>query len=300
MNNYGNQGYGQQGYGQDPYNQGYPQGQAPAGGGFKLTTDRELYCKCVGNGQLFAKKGSMVGYEGQFKFSKRLLGTNQGNIAGQVLNHALRKVTGENLEIMEVTGSGTVYLADRAQHVTILDLEPNGPWQSVSVESENLIAFTPSCHYGVTPIGVGVISQKGLFTSKLTYNGQGAQVAILTEGNPLVLQVKDKPICVDPDAMVCFTGPGPKIKTDVGLKTLIGQTSGESYTLQYTEPGQIIVIQPYERESGISVRDTNRPEMQSGPSFGAGGNGPAYDPGNIGGMDVGNIAGNVLGGLFNR
>ena len=305
MNTFGNngynQGYPQNGYGQpqgyskqyqqDPYNNGPIQ---PMGtGNFKFTTDKELYCKASGSGMFFAKKGSMVAYTGQFKFSKRLLGTNGGNLVGQVLNHAARKMTGENLEIMEVDGSGDCYLADLASHVTVVDLESNGAWNSICVESEDLLAFTPQCHYGVTPIGVGVISQKGLFTSKLTYTGPGAQVAVKTNGNPLVLQA---PCRVDPDAMVAFTGPAPHVKVDVNLKTLIGQTSGESYMLEFTEPGQIVIVQPYERESGISLRDTNRPTTQASPTFGAGGASGAM-PG-VNTQDLGGMAGNMLKGLF--
>ena len=291
QNGYGqSQGYGQQ-YQQDPYNNVSIQ---PMGNGnFKFTTDKELYCKASGSGMFFAKKGSMVAYTGQFKFSKRLLGTNGGNIVGQVLNHAARKMTGENLEIMEVDGSGDCYLADLASHVTVVDLEANGAWNSICVESEDLLAFTPQCHYGVTPIGVGVISQKGLFTSKLTYTGPGAQVAVKTNGNPLVLQA---PCRVDPDAMVAFTGPAPHVKVDVNLKTLIGQTSGESYMLEFTEPGQIVIVQPYERESGISLRDTNRPTTQAGPTFGAGGASGAIPGTNT--QDLGGMAENMLKGLF--
>ena len=195
----------------------------------------------------------------------------------------------ENLEIMEINGTGTVYLADLAQHVTVIDLEGNGPWNSLCVESENLLGFTAQCHYGVTPIGVGVISQKGLFTSKLTYSGQGAKVAITTNGNPLVLTVGNSPIYVDPDAMVCFTGKAPGVKVDVGLKTIIGQTSGESYQLEFKDPGQIVVIQPYERESGLSIKDTSRPQMQSSPSFGSGGQS---------GSAVENGIGDMVGKLF--
>ncbi|MFB8735537.1 hypothetical protein ACEQPO_22770 [Bacillus sp. SL00103] len=32
--------------------------------------------------------------------------------------------------------------------------------KDVSVESEDLLAFTEECHYGVTPVGVGILSQK--------------------------------------------------------------------------------------------------------------------------------------------
>ena len=245
-----------------------PNYQASPTSGFKLSTDGELYCKCEGSGMFFAKKGSWVGTEGMnsnFKFSKRLLGTNGGNVVGQVFNHMARKMTGENLEIMEVKGQGICYLADNAQHVTVIDLEPNGVWSSICVESEDLLAFTPSCHYGVTAIGTGVLSQKGLFTSKLTYSGTGAQVAVKTNGNPKVLTA---PCRVDPDCVVAWTGKNPSVKIDVNLKTLIGQTSGESYMFEFDEPGQLVVIQPYERESGLKVGiDDNRysPTTQGNP-----------------------------------
>ena len=218
--------------------------------GFYLDTVQELTLKAEGSGRFFAKKGAMIADQGQLKYSKRLLGTNQGSIVKQVFNHISRKITGENLEMMEVTGHGVCYLADQSDHVTVINLEPNGIWQSVCVENEDLLAFTESCHYGVTPVGVGVLSQKGLFTSKLSFNGAGAQVAVKTAGNPLILE---SPCRVDPDAIVAWTGPAPKVKLDVNWKTIIGQTSGESYMFEFQEPGQIVIVQPFERQAGLRV-----------------------------------------------
>ena len=272
---------------------------------FTLNVHQELFLKAEGNGKFFAKKGAMVADQaqsGKFKYSKKLLGTNGGNIAGQVLNHVARKMTGENLEIMEVEGNGTVYLADQGAHVTIIGLEPNGIWNSVSVESEDLLAFTEGCKYGVTPVGVGVLSQKGLFTSKLSYQGHGAQVAIKTNGNPLVLQA---PCRVDPDAIIAWTGKAPKPVVDVNWKTLLGQTSGESYMFDFNEPGQIVIVQPYERESGLKVGidDNNyQPETQGGSmqntmsnlqnQFGGQGQAPQNGQGGQGGL--GGILGNFI------
>ena len=230
---------------------------------FQFSVHEFLTLKAEGNGIFFAKKGAMIADQGNFKYSKRLLGTNKTNIVGQVANHVMRRVTGENLEIMEVKGSGAVYLADQCSNVTIITLEPNGIFNEISVESEDLLAFTEQCHYGVTVIGSGVISQRGLFTSKLKYNGPGAQVAIKTKGDPLVLQA---PCRVDPDAVVAWTGKAPKVKIDVNWKTIIGQTSGESYMYSFEEPGQLVVVQPFERESGLKIGiDDNRykPEMQN-------------------------------------
>lgn len=44
--------------------------------------------------------------------------------------------------------------------------------ETISVESENILAFTQDCDYSVRFIGVGVLSQKGLATSTLTARGR--------------------------------------------------------------------------------------------------------------------------------
>lgn len=224
---------------------------------------KELFGLATGDGSFFAKKGAMVATTGEFTFEKRLIGTNDDeNLFGQVLNHLSRKLTGENLEIMEVTGRGTVYLANKAQHITVIDLNND---ISVCVESENLLAFTKSCHYGVEFLPIGTISQKGFFTSKLTGKGADAQVAITTNGNPLVIPT---PCCVDPDALVAWTGPVPQLKTDVTFKTFIGQSSGESYQMNFTTPGYFVIVQPFERagnnnhgDNGSSNNSIFRPSV---------------------------------------
>lgn len=214
---------------------------------FTLRTEKELSCLASGAGEFYAKKGAMIAYQGNFKFEKVLIDPNGGNLVGGLVRQVARRVTGENMELMKVTGQGDCYLADEAQHITVIDLDMG---DTLGVESENLLAFTDTCHYGVRPIGVGVISQKGLFTSSLKANQPGAQVAIKSDGNPVILQT---PCVVDPDAVVCWTGPDPQFKVDVNWKTLIGQTSGESYMLNFTQPGYIVIIQPSERLSGLKI-----------------------------------------------
>ena len=219
----------------------------------------ELYLKVEGRGVLFAKKGSMVADIGDFNYSKRLLGTNSGSLMNNLKNHIIRKFTGENLEIMEVTGGGTIYFADDSNHIAVIDLEESGSFNSIYVESENILSFTETCEYGVATIPVGSLSQKGLFTSKLTYNGKGSKVAILTNGNPLILKCEGEPITVDPDCLVAWTGKQPKVDVNMDWKAMFGQTSGESYNFEFTEVGQYIIIQPQERMSEISIKDKNRP-----------------------------------------
>lgn len=215
---------------------------------FNFKVQHELTCVAEGDGYFYARAGAMVAYKGSFKQEKVLFDTNRNNsMLRSMVNLASRKLTGENIPIMKVDGKGSYYMAHYADHVSLVSLNQG---QSISVEGENLLAFTPDCEYGVRFLGTGVISQKGLFTSKLTANGDNAQVAITTDGNPIVLET---PCVADPDAVICWTGSDPSIRTDINWKTLIGQTSGESYFFEFNAPGEIVIIQPSERPSGLKV-----------------------------------------------
>ena len=104
------------------------------------------------------------------------------------------------------------------------------------------------------------MSQKGLATTTLTGNGGNAYVAMLCDGNPIVLSnlQNRNTISVDPDAVICWMsqhGYGdPQIKTDLNWKNLIGQHSGESYAFEWDERQPVsVLVQPSERKGGIRV-----------------------------------------------
>jgi uncharacterized protein (AIM24 family) len=235
----------------------------------EIVNELTLRATCLdGQGALFTKAGAMIGYNGQCKFEKVLLGP-QGNPMQAIIGQVFRRLTGENLPLMKVKSSYGSYsfYADFARHVTVVHLNPG---QQIMVESEDLLAFTESCKYSSRLLAQGVISQKGFFTSVLTGQGQGASVAILTAGNPLVL---DSPCCADPDAVVAWTGSDPGFKLDVSWKNLIGQASGESYMFEWKSPGSKIVVQPSERKSGVDIGidghgANHQPQMQNNQTIG--------------------------------
>ncbi|AFQ44090.1 AIM24 family protein [Desulfosporosinus meridiei] len=222
---------------------------------FKFNVEEELCCKIEGTGKFIAKKGTMVAYKGNFKFDKMLLGPdNGGGVMGSLLGLAKRTLTGENIELMTVEGSGIIYLAKNAYHVSVFELEPG---DCLSVESENLLAFPTDLKYDVRLIGSGVLSQKGLASTVLTnISNQLQQVAVMTDGNPLMLEA---PCVVDPDAVVAWTsssngGGDPSVSmNNFSWKTAIGQTSGESYQFQFNQTGQMVLVQPSERLSGLKI-----------------------------------------------
>lgn len=229
----------------------------------KFETINELTLKvtCTGQDVLFARAGAFIAGENagakNYKFEKVLLGP-QNSIGQALLGQIARRVTGENFPIMKVNlnGDSVTYYANYGQHVVIYHLEVG---EMISVESENILAFTQDCDYSVRFIGVGVLSQKGLATSTLTARGKNAYVAVLSDGNPIVLSnvMSRDTISVDPDAVICWIANGPcdpQVRADVSWKTFIGQASGESYQFEWHgNAGVTVIIQPSERKGGIRV-----------------------------------------------
>lgn len=278
----------------------------------KLETLNELTLKvtCQGGGDvLFTKAGAFIGGEcyGQknYQFEKLLLGP-QGNPLQAALGQIGRRFTGENLPLMKVTmrGDSITYYANDEQHVVVYKLNQG---ETISVESENILAFTPDCKYGIRFLAQGVISQKGLATSTLTGMGPNAYVAVLVEGNPIVLSnmQNGSTIEIDPDSVVCWIGADPGFKMDLSWKNLLGNkgASGESYMFEWgSGRAATVIIQPKERTSGIDIsmdgkRTGGKPTQQQRVSMGQSMNDMGSMLGQVGNMLGGNGGGGGLSGL---
>lgn len=293
----------------------------------KLETLNELTLKvtCDGQGVFFSKAGAFIAGESyggkNYQFEKVLLGP-QGNPMAAAVGFLARKVSGENLPLMKVTSKGPniTYYANEMQHVTVMKLQPG---QTISVESENILGFV-DCDYSVRFLATGVISQKGLMTSTLRGRSGESQVAILTDGNPIVLSNMQNgaSLTADPDAMVAFVGADPGVKLDLSWKMILGSKgrSGESYMLEWSKPAMVIV-QPNERTSGIDIGidgKGGKPTQQDNNLFRQDGNQMFNGMGNngqqggglggmLGGLGGGNNGqqgglgglGNILGGIIN-
>lgn len=287
----------------------------------KLETVNELTLKvtCQGGGDvLFTKAGAFIAGEcygpKNYKFDKVLLGPS-GNPLQAALGQIGRRFTGENLPLMKVTmnGDSITYYANDEQHIVVYKLTQG---ETISVESENILAFTPDCKYGIRFLAQGVISQKGLATSTLTGMGPNAYVAILVDGNPIVISnmQNGSTLEVDPDTLVAWVGMDPSFKLDLSWKNLIGQASGESYMFEWGQGKQAtVIIQPRERTSGLDVsmdgkKTGSKPTQQQRVSMGESMNDMGNMLGQVGNMLGGNNGapgngvgglGGMIGGLFN-
>ena len=245
---------------------------------FEVVNELTLKVESDGRGQdvLFTKAGAFIGGESHggknYKFEKCLLGP-EGNPIQALMGQIGRRFTGENLPLMKVMmrGPSVTYYANEQEHVVVVPLRQG---ERLSVESENLLAFTEDCKYGIRFLAQGVISQKGWATSTLTGRGPNAYAAVLVEGNPIVLSNEQSQTAIeaDPDAVVCWTGQDPSFELDMSWKNLLGSrgASGESYMFQWSanQPA-CVLIQPKERKSGVNLgmdggEAGRRPTRQTG------------------------------------
>lgn len=202
---------------------------------FRVNSDRLLEV-ALNNEKVMTIAGSMVAYTGTMKFEKAILG-------GEGMFGALkRRVTGEGMSLMTVTGSGTLYCAQNASEIAVITLSN----EKLFVESSGLLAYDAGLKTNTAFAGLrGASSGQGLFTT--TVEGMG-NVALIAKGGLIALEVSGNyPVFVDPQAFVGYKGQiQQEFVFDVNWRTMIGQASGESYQLKFTGQG-IVYIQSAER-----------------------------------------------------
>jgi uncharacterized protein (AIM24 family) len=144
-----------------------------------------------GNEDLLARKGAMVAYQGLIEFD------GEYQTPGQ---HQARMITGEGLDLMRCSGQGTVYFANLAQHIHIVEVDHAG----LTVDSAYVLALDSTLHWE----SVAVDSQYGVSgTGKYNLNISGrGKVALMTSGEPLMMQVTpEKYVNADSDAVVAWS-----------------------------------------------------------------------------------------------
>lgn len=206
---------------------------------FRLQGSKVLAVSLSGGGDTVkAKNGAMVAYDGQMAF-KKMSGGGEG-IRGMVT----RRLTGEQMTVMEVKGQGTCYFADRASDISLVQL--NG--DKLHVEASNLLCTDGGLRTGTTFTGLRGASQgNGLFTT--TVEGTG-QAALMSDGPAVLLRVSPTtPLQVDPGAYVAHQGNlQQSFQSGVNFRTVMGEGSGESFQIRFEGEG-LVYVQPSERNT---------------------------------------------------
>ena len=180
-----------------------------------------------------ARVGSMVAYQGDVTFE------HAGS--GGVTKFLKKKLTGEGVQLMKVTGSGEVFLADQAQDIHLIRLEH----ESITINGKSVLAFDAGIDWDIKLFsGAASVASGGGF-SNVELKGTG-WVAILSDGPPVLLDVSAKPTFADAQAAITWSdGVSASFKTDYKMKDLIGRSSGETIQLAFQGQGWVLV-QPSE------------------------------------------------------
>ena len=178
-----------------------------------------------------ARQGAMVAYQGNVTFAYQGAGG-----AGRVLKKAL---TGEGLPLMRVEGQGDVFLADTAKHVHLLQLNNTG----ISCNGKNVLAFSSSLQWNIERVKGASMMAGGLFNTTLRGSGW---LAIVTDGEPVVLNAAEAPTYADTDAIVAWSAHlDTSLKTTMSAGALIGRGSGEAVQVAFQGQG-FVIVQPSE------------------------------------------------------
>jgi uncharacterized protein (AIM24 family) len=179
-----------------------------------------------------AKLGSMVAYQGDVKFE------HAGS--GGLKRMAKKAVTGEGAELMKISGTGEVFLADLAQEIQLVKLSD----EAITVNGANLLAFDADIDWDIKKVeGVAGFMGGGMYNTHLSGSGY---VALLSDGPPVLIELDGTDTFADPQAAITWSeGVKTSVKTDVNLKTFIGRGSGETVQMAFSGDGWVL-IQPSE------------------------------------------------------
>lgn len=204
---------------------------APETGGETFQLENSKLLDVHVDGSVMAKAGSMVAYTGEISFER----TSAGGVTGFLK----RQATGEGSVMMEASGTGNLYLADRGKRVQVLEL---GDGEEISVNGNDVLAFESGVDWDIrTMDSIAGVTAGGLFNVYLTGPGY---VAITTHGEPLVVPT---PVRTDPQATVAWSSDvSPGVETDRTIKGFLGRSSGETYQLAFDREGGFVVVQPFE------------------------------------------------------
>jgi uncharacterized protein (AIM24 family) len=134
----------------------------------------------------------MVAYQGEVNFEH----AGSGGMSRLVK----KAVSGEGTDLMKVSGSGEVFLADLGQDIQLLKLDD----ESITANGANVLAFDAGIDWDIRRVeGVSAALGGGLYNMELQGSGY---VALVSDGPPLLLELDGStPTFADPQAAITWS-----------------------------------------------------------------------------------------------
>ena len=209
--------------------------ETEGGKAFRLQNSKLLKVELAGV-EIQAKLGSMVAYQGDVSFEH----AGSGGLSRMIK----KAVTNEGADLMKVSGTGEIFLADMAQDVQLLRLED----EAITANGPHVLAFDAGIEWDIKRVeGASGALSGGLYNLELSGTGN---VALVSDGPPVLIEIDGESTFADPQAAITWSqGVSSSVKTDVNVKTLVGKGSGETFQLAFSGSGWLL-LQPSEGSAG--------------------------------------------------
>ncbi|GAA0639169.1 hypothetical protein GCM10009547_49090 [Sporichthya brevicatena] len=179
------------------------------------------------NGELLARQGAMVAYQGAMEFAYEGAGG---------MKKLLKKVaTGEGVPLMRCRGQGDLFLAQNAYDLYLVDLEGD----SLTVNGDNVLAFDPNLTWDIRRVEGASMLAGGVFN--MVFTGVG-RIALSSFGTPVVLDASQAPTFADLQSAIAWSSSlSTRLVRTAGASALIGRGSGEAFQLAFEGQGFVVV-----------------------------------------------------------
>ncbi len=179
------------------------------------------------NGELLARQGAMVAYQGAIEFAYEGAGG---------MKKLIKKVaTGEGVPLMRCRGQGDLFLAQNAYDLYLIDLEGD----SLTVNGANVLAFDPNLTWDIRRVEGASMLAGGVFN--MVFTGVG-RIALSSFGTPVVLDASQAPTFADLQSAIAWSSSlQTRLVRTAGAGALIGRGSGEAFQLAFAGPGFVVV-----------------------------------------------------------
>ena len=138
-----------------------------------------------------AKLGSMVAYQGEVRFEH----AGSGGVSRMIK----KAMTSEGTDLMKISGSGEVFLADMAQEIQLLKLEDD----RITANGANVLAFEAGIDWDIKRVeGASGALAGGLYNMEL---GGTGWVALVSDGPPVLIEIDGEQTFADPQAAITWS-----------------------------------------------------------------------------------------------
>jgi uncharacterized protein (AIM24 family) len=201
-----------------------------AGDAMSLQNPRLLKVRL--NGDLLARQGAMVAYQGAIEFAYEGAGG---------LGKLFKKVaTGEGVPLMRCRGEGDLFLAHNAYELHLVDLEGD----SLTVNGGNVLAFDPTLTWDIRRVEGASMFAGGVFNMVFTGTGR---IALSAFGTPVVLDAGQVPTYADLQSAIAWSSSlQTRLVRTASAGALIGRGSGEAFQLAFSGGQGFVVVQASE------------------------------------------------------